>query len=407
MKSTILLQSASKNKYLFDKEQKMLLYCPTPLYDILSNNPNTTIGNENEPESNDLFDDSYEYYYKKSLLLKENGFLIEESENTIGLINEELIRKQIANLIQLTFEVTDACNLKCKYCGYGEFYGNHDQRENRMLPISYAKRIINYLIPYWESNEDLSYIHTVNLGFYGGEPLINFEFIKEVVAYIKELKLTHVRFDYSMTTNALLLKKHAAFLSENNFEILVSLDGNEFNNSYRVDHRNKTVFNNIIDNVKWVQMHYPKYFSDKINFNAVLHNRNSISEINSFFQNEFGKTPSIGELNTVGIRSDKTKEFYSMYKNKVESLHQSENYTDIENHFFLGMPDPKNLFVFLNQYSDNVYKSYNNFFSSQQSFKLPTGTCLPFGKKNVHHRNRKDTSMRTHRTSICIRANSR
>ena len=36
------------------------------------------------------------------------------------------IRLALANLPLLTFEVTDACNLKCKYCGYGEFYNDYD-----------------------------------------------------------------------------------------------------------------------------------------------------------------------------------------------------------------------------------------------------------------------------------------
>jgi hypothetical protein len=43
------------------------------------------------------------------------------------------IKKQIANTNQLTFEVTDFCNLKCKYCGYGELYINHDKRINKSL----------------------------------------------------------------------------------------------------------------------------------------------------------------------------------------------------------------------------------------------------------------------------------
>jgi sulfatase maturation enzyme AslB (radical SAM superfamily) len=46
-------------------------------------------------------------------------------------LNSEHISHALANLPQLVFEVTDACNLKCKYCGYGEFYGNYDSRGNK------------------------------------------------------------------------------------------------------------------------------------------------------------------------------------------------------------------------------------------------------------------------------------
>jgi len=40
-------------------------------------------------------------------------------------ITENNVLYQLANLKQVVFEVTDACNLKCKYCGYGEFYNDY------------------------------------------------------------------------------------------------------------------------------------------------------------------------------------------------------------------------------------------------------------------------------------------
>ncbi len=51
-------------------------------------------------------------------------------------ISADDIRYQLANLKQLTFEVTDACNLRCKYCAYGEFYNDYDRRENKTLSLS-------------------------------------------------------------------------------------------------------------------------------------------------------------------------------------------------------------------------------------------------------------------------------
>jgi uncharacterized protein len=50
-------------------------------------------------------------------------------------LTEEDIIYQLANLKQITFEVTDVCNLKCTYCGYGEFYNDYDKREFSNLPI--------------------------------------------------------------------------------------------------------------------------------------------------------------------------------------------------------------------------------------------------------------------------------
>jgi predicted nucleic-acid-binding Zn-ribbon protein len=55
------------------------------------------------------------------------------------------IATQLSNLPQLTFEVTDACNLRCKYCGYGEFYEDYDKRENKMMSVDTALKLIDYL----------------------------------------------------------------------------------------------------------------------------------------------------------------------------------------------------------------------------------------------------------------------
>lgn len=59
-------------------------------------------------------------------------------------INGNDIRKQLINLRQITFEVTDACNLRCKYCGLGELYDGYDAREDKYFPVEKAKMVIDY-----------------------------------------------------------------------------------------------------------------------------------------------------------------------------------------------------------------------------------------------------------------------
>lgn len=49
-------------------------------------------------------------------------------------ITEKDIEYNLVNLPQLVFEVTDACNLRCKYCAYSELYEGYDKRENIELP---------------------------------------------------------------------------------------------------------------------------------------------------------------------------------------------------------------------------------------------------------------------------------
>ena len=83
-------------------------------------------------------------------------------------ITPEQVLNSLANLPQLVFEVTDACNLKCKYCAYGEFYSDFDKREDKMLPLSKAKQLIDYLNQFWNSGRNTSAKSVTYISFYGG-----------------------------------------------------------------------------------------------------------------------------------------------------------------------------------------------------------------------------------------------
>ena len=60
-------------------------------------------------------------------------------------IRPDEIENNLVNLRQLVFEVTDACNLKCKYCGYGDLYYGYDKRESKYFSVNKAKVLLNYL----------------------------------------------------------------------------------------------------------------------------------------------------------------------------------------------------------------------------------------------------------------------
>ena len=139
-------------------------------------------------------------------------------------IKPDEIENNLVNLRQLVFEVTDACNLKCKYCGYGDLYYGYDKRESKYLSVNKAKVLLNYLSNIWNANITDEESPLTYISFYGGEPLLNIAFIKEIIAYVESLKLKRDIL-FSMTTNAMLLDKYMDFLVEKNFSLLISLDG--------------------------------------------------------------------------------------------------------------------------------------------------------------------------------------
>lgn len=296
-------------------------------------------------------------------------------------VTTDMIRYQLANLRQLTFEVTDACNLNCKYCAYGEFYNDYDERENKMMSVSAAIKIIDYLVEFWNSEQNMSAKRNVYISFYGGEPLMNMPFIESVVEYVESLHCKYRNFTFSMTTNAVLLERYMDFLVKHDFNLLISLDGNEYNNSYRVNMTGTPAYPIVISNVDKLCRKNPEYFEHKVNFNAVLHNRNSIGEIYDFFKNRYDKTASIGELNNMGIRPDKVKLFQETYRNSQESLHDSENYEKIEQEMFIKSATYQTVTSFIHQYSGFVFRNYTDLLLGKQKKAIPTGTCIPFGRR--------------------------
>lgn len=209
------------------------------------------------------------------------------------------------------FEVTEKCNLTCKYCGLSErLYQKYDVREYRDLSFEKARLLIDYLLNLWKEN----YVADMNLplavGFYGGEPLLNMPLIKKIIDYIEKSNMVSRKINYTMTTNAMLLDKHMDFLVEKNFNLAISLDGDETSQSYRTDAAGTNSYSRVIQNIRLLQETYPEYFNGMyVNFISVLHNRNDVEPILNFFKTQFDKVPMILPLSSNAISEDKKEEF--------------------------------------------------------------------------------------------------
>ena len=303
-------------------------------------------------------------------------------EKNFTLLRADRIEKILENLSQLTFEVTDACNLCCKYCGYGEYYDGYDKREDKYLSMEQAVAVLEYMAEKWSSKYSSSYRKKTYISFYGGEPLMNMKLIKEIIAWISDKNIPHCHFVFTMTTNAILLDKHIDFLVEHDVKILVSLDGDKHSNSYRVDKQGENSFDKIMDNLMYVKEKYPDFFSTNIAFNSVLHDRSSHDGIVHFFKETFDKTPTIGEINPMNIKSDRIEEFSKVFKSRAESISQSASKKELQQELFMGDPQINDLCTYIHWHSGNVFKTYNDLLTLEENKHwIPTGTCLPFEKK--------------------------
>jgi uncharacterized protein len=186
-----------------------------------------------------------------------------------------------------------------------------------------------------------------------------------------------------MTTNASLLDKYMDFLVKNDFDLLISLDGNKLNSSYRIFSNGNSSFDVVINNVNKLKQKYPAYFDKNVNFNSVLHNRNSVESLQSFFIKYFNKSVSISELNTSGVNEDKRDLFNSIFKSSEQSLFNANKWNLIEKKLGEESPSYKHAAQFFIRHSKYVYKDYNELLYGKLLRKknIPTGTCVPFSKK--------------------------
>lgn len=289
------------------------------------------------------------------------------------------IRHSISNLENLVFEVTDACNLRCKYCGYGELYEGYDERVNKDLPFRKAKLIIDYLHEIWAKEYFDGASSPLTVGFYGGEPLLNTALIQKVITYLESLPFVGKTFFFGMTTNGMLIDRYVDYLAEKRFQLMISLDGDRENHSYRVDHSGKNSFDTVLANIELLRSKYPEYYKRNVRFNAVLHNRNSVASISNFIHRHLGKTPNISGLSSDGIRKDKRDEFSKTYRNPQTSFNEADNCEALK--LYASNPKGKRLSEYIFFDSGNVFKDYSALLYEGYTARHNTGTCVPFGKK--------------------------
>ncbi len=148
----------------------------------------------------------------------------------------------------LVINLTNQCNLSCQYCyEYGEDKVATPEGKPKFMELETAKQSVDFL--FQEAAERKS----VHITFFGGETLMNFPLLKQIVDYSRaEADKRAVAIDYSMTTNATLLRPEIIeYLTANAIGVTVSMDGpKELNDQLRVFANGKGSYDVIVPKVK-------------------------------------------------------------------------------------------------------------------------------------------------------------
>ena len=160
--------------------------------------------------------------------LKENGKLF--SEDTFEPYAGTLKQKTAGVVKALCLHVAHTCNLNCEYCfaSQGKFHG-----ERALMSFETGKRALDFLV------ENSGTRHNLEVDFFGGEPLMNFDVVKRLVKYARSIeKEKNKNFRFTLTTNGMLIDDDVIeFSNKEMSNVVLSLDGRrEIHDKYRVDY---------------------------------------------------------------------------------------------------------------------------------------------------------------------------
>jgi len=140
----------------------------------------------------------------------------------------------------LCLHIAHTCNLNCAYCfaSQGKYQG-----ERAVMSFEVGKRALDFLI------ENSGTRRNLEVDFFGGEPLMNFQVVKDLVAYARSIeKEKNKNFRFTLTTNGLLIDRDVIeFANREMSNVVLSLDGRkEIHDKYRVDYAGNGSFDRIV-----------------------------------------------------------------------------------------------------------------------------------------------------------------
>ncbi len=176
--------------------------------------------------------------YEQVLSLKERGKLF--SPDTFEPMAGTLKEKTAGVVKALCLHIAHTCNLNCSYCfaSQGKYHG-----DRAVMSFEVGKQALDFLVANSGSRRNLE------VDFFGGEPLMNFDVVKQLVAYARSIEKKHNKnFRFTLTTNGMLIDDDVIdFANREMSNVVLSLDGRkEIHDRFRVDYAGRGSWEQIV-----------------------------------------------------------------------------------------------------------------------------------------------------------------
>lgn len=231
----------SGSYYVVDVNSGALHLIDKLVYDLLNEDKLEEVDDLKKRLSGVYTDSQIQEAYGEILELVEQGMLYTKDiyKDAVDKVNNSK-----SYIKALCLNIAHDCNLRCKYCfaDEGEYKG-----ERKLMTAKVGKKAIDFVI------EKSGPRKNIEVDLFGGEPLMAFDVIKEIVAYAQvQEKIYSKHINFTMTTNATLLNDEIMqYLDKNMGNIVLSIDGRkEVNDKVRVRVDGSGSYDSILPKIK-------------------------------------------------------------------------------------------------------------------------------------------------------------
>ncbi|MEK6875058.1 MAG: radical SAM protein [Nanoarchaeota archaeon] len=287
-------------------------------------------------------------------------------------INKEVVKNNLEHSLELLIlNVTDNCNLRCKYCLYSGNYEGEPTYGTNIMSLGIAKTSIDYLFK-----------HSIKarqriVSFYGGEPLLedNRSLVESSTDYARKKSIENsASVKFSLVTNGTNLTNWVDWLTKNEVLLFVSLDGPR---GVQDKWRGEESFEKVFTGLEKIKEFDQQYFDKKVSFSSTFVEPNDLLFIREFFNNQFPRNrlrisgvriPGLdpNSLMIKDIDKKMTRKMYYQFAHEFADIVSKENNPD---NFLKGLFDQMLMIIY--------YRQRGNLKGSV----WPTNTCVPGGKK--------------------------
>lgn len=222
-------------------------------------------------------------------------------------------------LKSMCLNVAHSCNFACSYCFAKKgSYGGSDS----IMSVEVARKAIDYL------HDNSPERETLEVDFFGGEPFLAFETVKNTIEYAKS-RYNDKKWRFTITTNgSLLTEETEQFLYDNDVSIVLSLDGDKsVNDKYRVLKNGKGTFDLLFDKIRKVTEHRKEsggYYVRGTYTHTTLDISKTVMDLHNFGFKYISLEPVVTKESSIGVEANDLQKLRKEYEKLAEEYVASQ-----------------------------------------------------------------------------------